>query len=47
MSLLLVPVIIAITLGSVLLVSKYGGDFALKNIRRLRGISTDQDEQER
>lgn len=43
MSILAVPVIIAIAGGSVILISKVGGKTAAKNIRRIKGITEDTD----
>lgn len=46
MSILAVPIIIAIAGGSVILISKAGGKAASKNIRRMKGTSEDTDRQE-
>lgn len=45
-SIITVPVIIAITGGSVILISKVGGKAASKNIRHMKGTSEDTDRQE-
>lgn len=46
MSILTVPVIIAIAGGSAILISKIGGKAASKNIRRMKGTSEDTDKRE-
>lgn len=44
-SILMVPVIIAITGGSVVLISKIGGKTAGKKIRYLNGVTDEDDKQ--
>lgn len=41
-SILMVPVIIAVAGGSVVLISKFGGKKASKNIKRMKGILDDE-----
>ena len=42
-AILTVPVIIAIALGSVLLISKVGGKTASRQIQRMKGIPEDRE----
>ncbi len=40
--LILVPIICLITIVSVVLISKVGGNFAMKNIRKMHSIDDDK-----